>query len=125
MIHVLRGRIGANEKIRTVETGLGSREVINSTIYVWDGRENSKSIPVRVEAWGENAKKFAKYKKGQTITIVGKLQSIEVKHRGESKARPEIGYRILMIDDEGKFLNMVNDLFALMMKFENEKNETP
>ena len=74
MIHVIRGRIGANEKINTVETKLGCQEAVHNTIYVWDGRENSKTIPVRVEAWGETAKKFAQYKKGEIVSIVGRLQ---------------------------------------------------
>lgn len=123
MIHVIQGRVGANEKIKTVETKLGLREVIRNTIYVWDGRENSKSIPVRVEAWGDNAKKFAQYKKGETISIVGRLQATEIKPRGEKNPRTEIGYRILMIDEENKFLRMMNDLFLLYLQEEN-KSET-
>lgn len=122
MIHVIRGRVGANEKINTVETKLGAREVIHNTIYVWDGRENSKTIPVRVEAWGNTAKKFAQYKKGEIVSIVGRLQSTEIKPKGENKVRTEIGYRILMIDEDNKVFMMSNEF--LMIYLQSKKSET-
>lgn len=122
MIHVIRGRIGANEKINTVETQLGAREVIHNTIYIWDGRENSKTIPVRVEAWGDTAKKFAQYKKGEIVSIVGRLQSTEIKPKGENKVRTEIGYRILMIDEDNKVFMMSNEF--LMIYLQSKKSET-
>ena len=111
MIHVIRGRIGANEKINTVETKLGCQEVVHNTIYVWDGRENSKTIPVRVEAWGETAKKFAQYKKGEIVSIVGRLQSTEIRPKGEGNVRTEVGYRVLMVDEDNKVFTMSNEFF--------------
>lgn len=123
MIHVIRGRIGANEKINTVETQLGAREVIHNTIYIWDGCENSKTIPVRVEAWGDTAKKFVQYKKGEIVSIVGRLQSTEIKPKGENKARTEIGYRILMIDEDNKVFTMSNEFLMLYLQ-SKKKSET-
>lgn len=116
MIHVIRGRLGANEKINTVETKLGRQEVVHNTIYVWDGRENSKTIPVRVEAWGETAKKFAQYKKGEIVSIVGRLQSTEIRPKGEGNVRTEVGYRVLMVDEDNKVFTMSNEFFMLYLQ---------
>jgi len=100
MLHALAGRLAEDCEIKIINKEDGTVEtVVNNTLYIWDGFKGHDDIPIKIEAWNEMAKEMSKYKKGDTIEVIGRVLCVMRKTKDSDKEFPTLAYRIIKIDE--------------------------
>ncbi|QIB69768.1 single-stranded DNA-binding protein [Aminipila butyrica] len=116
MLNVMAGRLAEDPQVRQIPNGT---YVCNTTVYVWPGKKGASpnspdrdSIPVKIEAWGEQALDIAKYNKGETVQFVGKVIDIKYRPKGLDRDLTVMGFEVKRIDHNKSILTEFNEILS-------------